>query len=366
MDDELLRYSCQLVLPGMGRVGQERLQRARVLLVGAGGLGCPAAQYLAAAGVGFITIADADRVAVSNLHRQVLYTPEDTGQFKAQVMCRRLGRQNPQVELHPLVTRVSRDNVMELLRGIDLVLDCSDNFPTRYLLNDACVLSGIPLVYGAIYQYEGQVGVWNLPVPGGGRSPHYRDLFPQVNEDAVPDCSTGGVLPTVAGLIGCLQAGEAVKYLAGTGELLAGRLLLADIRTMQFRVISLGARSRVPVTELPVAEEVPGIGPEELALPGSRNPFRLIDVREPEEHFRYNIGGESVPLGDLERWLEDFREDTPDILFYCATGLRSARAAARARKRYPRGRFYSLQGGLQAWLALQEHPISHSQSSPDA
>ena len=194
-----------MALPGFEEKTQQLLQDAHVLIVGAGGLGCPTAQYLTSTGVGTIGIADPDIVSLGNLHRQILYTPDDVGKKKTEVACYRLQLQNPTVKLVAHDLSINPENVFEIIREYDIVVDCTDNFESRYLLNDACVISGKPLVYGAIYQYEGQVAVWN--VKGlDGMSPNYRDVFPSVDPTQVPNCSEGGVLPTIAGIIGCLQA----------------------------------------------------------------------------------------------------------------------------------------------------------------
>ncbi|MBB5394574.1 HesA/MoeB/ThiF family protein [Mucilaginibacter sp. AK015] len=223
MHPDLSRYSCQVALPGFGEAAQQLLKQAKILVVGAGGLGCPAAQYLASSGVGTLGIADFDVVSISNLHRQVLYDPADVGLLKTQVVCERLQKQNPQVKLIPHIDKITSNNVMQVIDGYDVIVDGTDNFETRYLLNDASVIAGKPVVYGAIYQYEGQVAVWNMSNPDGTRSPNYRDLFPQVDPTQVPNCAVGGVIPTLAGIIGCMQANEVIKYLTNTGELLTGK-----------------------------------------------------------------------------------------------------------------------------------------------
>ncbi|MGZ3777964.1 MAG: HesA/MoeB/ThiF family protein, partial [Mucilaginibacter sp.] len=197
MDADWTRYSCQIALPGFGEAAQQLLQHAKVLVVGAGGLGCPALQYLAAAGVGTIGVADYDTVSVSNLHRQILYHPSDAGQKKAIIACERLQLQNPGIKIIPLDIKITSDNVMNIIRQYDIVVDGTDNFETRYLLNDAVVLSGKPLIYGAIYQYEGQMAVWNVKNNDGTFSPNYRDLYPEVNAAQIPDCAEGGVIPTL-------------------------------------------------------------------------------------------------------------------------------------------------------------------------
>ncbi|WP_276497162.1 HesA/MoeB/ThiF family protein [Pontibacter litorisediminis] len=345
---ENLRYTCQITLPGFGEVGQEKLQKARVLIVGAGGLGCPAAQYLAAAGVGTLGIADFDTVSIGNLHRQVLFTPEEVGQKKAAVACGKLQQQNPGVRLVVHEVKVTDANVLDLLQNYDMVLDGSDNFDTKYLLNDACVLAGKPLVYGAIYQYEGQVAVWNVLNGDGSRSPHYRDVFPEVDASQVPNCAEGGVIPTLAGMIGCMQANEVLKLITQTGEVLAGKLLLLDALSMQSRIIKIGKVSKVRVEKLPVAEEVPEIKVPELKQGMAEGSYELIDVRSAEERAVFHIGGKHVPLDQIG--LEDLLQQADRALVvYCASGKRSGEAVKRIRKQYPHLQVYSLEGGLKAW-----------------
>src|SRR5665647_1365114 len=212
---------------------QQNLQNAKVLIAGAGGLGCPSAQYLTAAGVGTIGIADYDVISIGNLHRQVLYTPDEIGLKKVFVACKKLQQQNPGIQLIPLDINITSENVINIIEQYDIVIAATDNFETKYLLNDACVLTGKPLVYGAIFQYAGQVALWNILNKDGSRTPNYRDLFPNANSPQIPSCSEGGVIPTLAGIIGCMQANEVIKYITKIGELLSGRLLMLDVLTMQ-------------------------------------------------------------------------------------------------------------------------------------
>lgn len=338
------RYSCQMSLPGFDEQEQQKLSSARVLVVGAGGLGCPALQYLVSSGVGTIGIADYDVVSIKNLHRQILYTPADEGKKKIIVAIERLSAQNPQVKFHAHDVQVNTDNVKELVSGYDIVLDCTDNFYTRYLLNDACVLTGKPLVYGAIYQYEGQVAVWNVRNEDGTLSPNYRDLYPEVNAAAVPNCADGGVIPTIAGIIGCMQANEVIKYITGIGDVLAGRLLVLNAQTLQSRIIKLGTTTRAIINTLPEPKQPREITADELK--GNTAGYQLIDVRTSEEHSLYNIGGLHIPLQQL--LLVDIPVDKP-IVCYCASGKRSMEAAKILSGRYPGAKLYSLQGGLDAW-----------------
>jgi molybdopterin/thiamine biosynthesis adenylyltransferase len=201
MNANFLRYSCQIALPGFNEAAQQLLQQAKVLVAGAGGLGCPAAQYLAATGIGTLGIADFDIVSTANLHRQILYTPNDVGLKKAMVAADRLQQQNPGINVVAHDIKITSDNVLDMVDQYDIILDGTDNFDTRYLLNDACVLSGRPIVYGAIYQFEGQLAVWNIINADGTQTPNYRDLFPQVDATQIPNCADGGVIPTLAGII---------------------------------------------------------------------------------------------------------------------------------------------------------------------
>ncbi|MEO6914302.1 MAG: HesA/MoeB/ThiF family protein, partial [Chitinophagaceae bacterium] len=270
---DLLRYRCQIALPGFGREGQDKLAQAKILIVGMGGLGCPAAQYLVAAGIGTIGLADFDRVSVSNLHRQILYDSQDEGLLKVDVAAGKLQKQNPLVTINKHLEKVSANNVLNLVAAYDLIIDCTDNFDSRYLLNDAAVLSDKVLVYGAIYQFEGQVSVWNYLNADGSRSPNYRDLFPEIDGLQIPNCAEAGVIPTLAGIIGCMQANEAIKYITGNPEVLAGKLLLFDALTMKSRVIKTGINSQVSITAIHREDEVSLIGAEALVL---ENGFFLV------------------------------------------------------------------------------------------
>lgn len=339
--NEFLRYSCQINLPGFGKDGQEKLARARVLIVGMGGLGCPAAQYLVAGGIGTVGLADYDRVSVSNLHRQILYNVEDAGQLKVDVAAARLQKQNPQVDIVRHNEKVTSENVEALVDAYDMVIDCTDNFDARYLVNDAAVINDKSVIYGAIYQYEGQVSVWNFPNADGSRSPNYRDLFPEIDGTQIPNCAEGGVIPTLAGIIGCMQANEAIKLITGNEEVLAGKLLLFDALTMKSRVIKTGAVSQVRITEITQEHEVP-LMDIHLAVDGG---MFLVDVREHSERAMTNIGGLHIPLKELSLRIDEIPDDR-DVVFYCASGKRSAEAVKLVQGKLL-GRVYSLKDGLR-------------------
>ena len=347
MQDDLARYSCQLALPGFNRETQTQLQNAKVLIVGAGGLGCPAGQYLAAAGIGTIGLADYDSISISNLHRQILYTPADVGLKKVDVACNKLRQQNPGISVISHNIKITSGNVMELLMQYDLVMDCTDNFETKYLLNDACVLQGKPLVYGAIYQYEGQVAVWNVLNDDGTHSPNYRDLFPNVNATQVPNCADGGVMPTLAGIIGCMQANEAIKYFAKQDSLLSGKILLFEVQTMRSQIIKAGQVSNTNIKALTPTVEQPVISPKDFKRLAESGSYELIDVRSAEEHGTFNIGGKNIPLAEVENESSsiDFEKI---IIMYCATGKRSGEAVGVFKNRFPGTEIFSLEGGLEA------------------
>jgi adenylyltransferase/sulfurtransferase len=325
-----------LALPGFGEAAQKKLLLAKVLIVGMGGLGCPAAQYLGASGIGTLGLADYDVVSETNLHRQILYTPEDIGQKKAEIACVRLHLQNPNVGFHIHDTMIDSSNMMETISHYDVIVDCTDNIETKYLLNDACVLSGKPLVYGAIYQYEGQVAVWNV-----NNSPNYRDLYPSIDASQIPNCAEGGVLPTLAGIIGCMQANEVIKYITQTGELLTGKLLVFDAQTLQSRIIKIGDVTKTNITSLETSITVPTIALE--ALLSDKEAYELIDVRNPEEHNEYNIGGRNIPLQEITSFIPNGKP----IVFYCASGKRSAEAVKIVRDKLLMNDVYSLANGIK-------------------
>ena len=348
--DELLRYGRHLSLPEFGTEGQKRLKGARVVIVGAGGLGSPAALYLAAAGVGTIGLVDFDTVEASNLQRQVLYGTADIGRRKLEAARARLTDVNPFVEIVTHAAQLSADNAMSILGGYDVVLDGTDNFRTRYLVNDACVLLGKPNVYASVLRFEGQLSVFATP-----DGPCYRCLFPEMPpEGTVPSCAEAGVLGVVPGLLGVMQATEAIKLLAGIGTPAIGTLLLLDVLRLQFRTIRLRRDPRCPACgtrELralsdvddhcvvraaagrpqpaprPAAPRVRPMTPAELALRLADDGLQLLDVREPWEFGLVRLpGARLAPLAALDDVLASL-ERQRDVVVYCHHGARSHAAA---------------------------------------
>ena len=358
--DELLRYSRHLVLPGMGLAGQEKLKQARVLVVGAGGLGSPAALYLAAAGVGTIVLADADRVDATNLQRQVMHGTSTIGTLKTESAKDRLDDLNPNVKVVTVDARLTSANAREIIRGVDVVLDGSDNFPTRYLVNDACVLERKPLVYGSIFRFDGQASLF---APDG---PCYRCLFadpPPVG--LVPNCAEGGVVGALPGIIGSIQALEAIKLIIGAGETLKGRLLLFDGLRMSFREVQLKKDPDCPVCGthptvtalidyeafcgMPEADASAEIGTTELRvlIDGGTAPL-LLDVREPWEWEVARIeGSQHIPLGQLPGRIAEV-DTRREIVTICHHGMRSL-SARELLKGAGFARVRSLAGGIDAW-----------------
>jgi len=364
--EELQRYARHLILPEVGVEGQRRLKAARVLVVGAGGLGSPAALYLAAAGIGVLGLVDSDLVEFSNLQRQILHGTSAVGRPKVASAAERLHDVNPGVELVLHRERLTSGNALEVLRAYDVVLDGSDNFPTRYLVNDACALLGKPDVYGSIFRFDGQASVF-----WAARGPCYRCLYREPPPpELVPSCAEGGVLGVLPGVVGTLQALEAVKLVLGIGETLVGRLLLFDALKLRFRELTLEKDPECPlcgaqptIHELIDYDAFCGVEraaePETLALEiepralaaalqaGKGGPV-LVDVREPFEWEICRIPGSIlVPLGDLPRRFGEL-DPAAEVVTVCHTGMRSLEAARFLRSRgIPRVR--SLRGGVAGW-----------------
>ena len=359
-DAERRRYGRHVVIPEVGEEGQRRLKAGSVLVVGAGGLGSPALLYLAAAGVGRIGIVEFDRVDESNLQRQVLYGTGDVGREKIDAARARLSDVNPHVQIEPHATRLDASNVIGLVSKYDIVVDGTDNFAARYLVNDACVITRRPNVYGSVFRFEGQLSVFAT-----ADGPCYRCLHPEPPPPGViPGCSEAGVLGVLPGLVGTLQATEAIKLIAKIGDPLIGRLLLIDALGPKFREIRLPKDPACPVCganpsittpveytllcgDLPVEAATEITADELRSRIAARDPLFILDVREPSEHATGAIeGSRLVPLGQLGTRLDELPKDRP-IAAYCAAGMRSAKAAKMLRDKGFQA--VSLKGGIAAW-----------------
>ena len=370
--DESVRYSRHLILPEVGPDGQRRLKAGRVLLVGAGGLGSPAALYLAAAGVGTLGIVDFDVVDTTNLQRQVIHGTPDVGRPKLDSARDRIARINPHVTVEGHAVRLTSANAREIVRGYDVVIDGTDNFPTRYLVNDACVLEGKPCIYGSILRWEGQASVF-----WAGRGPCYRCLFAEPPPPGmVPSCAEAGVLGVLPGIIGCVQALEAVKVLLGAGDLLVGRLLLFDALRLRFREMRLRHDPACPLcgdnptihelidyerfcgyepaeatTENRMSDDVPEITPAELKERLDRGDrLTIIDVREPFEWDIGNLeayGARLIPMKEIQQRYEEI-DPSDEIVLQCRSGARSANVLGYLRQ-HGYERLLNLKGGILAW-----------------
>src|SRR5215475_11364903 len=364
-NDEILRYSRHLIMPEVGMEGQQKLKAARVLCIGAGGLGSPLALYLAAAGVGTLGIVDFDVVDFTNLQRQIIHSTADVGRKKLDSATDKIEAMNPFVDVRRFETRLSSDNAMRIFRDFDLVVDGTDNFPTRFLVNDACVFSGKPNVYGSIFRFEGQASVF-----AAKDGPCYRCLYPEPPPPSlVPSCAEGGVLGILPGLVGLIQATEVIKLILGSGQPLIGRLLLVDALGMKFRELKLRKNpdcvvcgNHPTVTKLidyeefcglrgeekPVNTGVPEISVEELKqrLDAKEDLF-ILDVREPHEYQICNLNGQLIPLNDLPRRVHEL-DPSKEMVVHCRSGQRSARAVGFLRQAgFTKAK--NLAGGILAW-----------------
>ena len=364
--EEVLRYSRHLIIPDIGLAGQRKLKSAKVLVVGTGGLGSPLALYLAAAGVGTLGIVDFDVVDTTNLQRQILHGTKDVGRPKIASARDRIADINPHVEVVPYETRLTSENALDILVPYDVVVDGTDNFATRYLVNDACVLSGKPNVYGSIFRFEGQLAVFDAK-----RGPCYRCVFPEPPPPGlVPSCAEGGVLGVLPGIVGSFQALETIKLITGIGESTIGRFLLFDALALRWRELKVRKSPSCPVCGVhPTVkalidyvefcggaladrpENVPMLTPEELAAwLHSGAPLMLVDVREPHEWDIVNLeehGARLIPLGQLPERLGQFNLAT-DIVVHCRSGARSAKAVQQLLDAGFR-RVWNLDGGILAW-----------------
>ena len=355
---ELNRYQRHLVLPNFGMDGQLKLKRARVLVVGAGGLGCPVLQYLVAAGVGHIGIVDFDKVEESNLQRQILYSVDDIGKSKVLVAKSKLEKLNPLIKITTFETLLDKNNVFEIFKDFEVIADGTDNFNTRYLVNDACVLMGKTNVFASIFRFEGQVSVFNYLQKDGIRGVNYRDLFPEPPvAGLVPNCAEGGVLGVLPGIIGSMQANEVIKVITGIGELLVNRIFIFDAEYFTSHIIKIKKNPSISITELTAYEEfcatpnIKTITAEELKeLIHQKADFQLIDVRELHEYELKNIDGELIPLAQILEQ-SDKIDKTKKVVIHCKSGARSRKAIALLEKEKGFENLWNLEGGIERWTA---------------
>lgn len=361
--EELIRYSRHILLPEFGEEGQLKLKNASVLVIGAGGLGSPVLLYLTAAGVGNIGIADFDEVDLSNLQRQILFSEDDIGESKANAALLKLKALNPHISFNIHEEKLTSKNALEVIEDYDIIADGSDNFPTRYLINDACVILDKPYVYASIYRHEGQVSVFNFIDVEGERGPNYRDLFPvPPPPNMVSSCAEGGVIGVLAGIIGSMQASEVIKIITGIGTTLSGRLFIIDTLSFETQTIKLGSgRSHTEIKELIDYDEFCNMNNnnspyevneitvqelDEMIKKGAD--FELIDVRTEFEHHIANIGGKIMPLEEIVNYIDDISRDK-QVVLYCKVGIRSMEAILHLQGVYEFSNLYNLKGGINAW-----------------
>ena len=365
---EYQRYSRHIIIPDIGVEGQLKIKAAKVLVVGAGGLGVPVLLYLAAAGVGQLGIVDFDHIDRSNLQRQVMYKDTEIGELKAEKAKIFINQQNPDINVKIYTDIISSENAFHIIGEYDLVIDGTDNFPTRYLLNDACVLLGKPYIYGSIFRFEGQVSVFNFQ-GSDGLSPNYRDLFPEPPDpDLVPNCSEGGVLGVLPGIVGSLQALEAIKLITGIGELLTGKLLTIDTLSNQYRSFKFKRRPDNPLNgehpsisqlidyekfcnpaSLENKKAISEINVEKLATwKTTGKVFQLIDVREAYEVEIAEIGGDLMPKSEIESHIYKISKIGP-VVVYCRSGKRSGDVIRLLQENYGYDNLLNLSGGILAY-----------------
>ena len=366
------RYGRQILLKEFGEAGQQKLLQAKVLVIGAGGLGCPVLQYLTAAGIGHIGIVDNDMVSITNLHRQVLYDTNDIGKSKVSVAAQKLRRVNPDTELIEYNIHLDKNNCLEIINEYDIIIDCTDNFAARYMINDACLLKQKPLIYGAVNRFEGQVAVFNVNRNEKERTANYRDLFPvQPEQTEVLNCAEAGVLGVLPGIIGSMQAAEAIKLITGIGEPLINQLLTYNALNNQFFIFKYEQSSKSETTprneteflkmnyeEVCVTDNYQfEIGADKFDFMLLQGKTKIVDVRELNElpavtEFEH----ERIPLSDLKNNLHGLADDT--IIFFCQTGIRSLKAVAIANELFENKKTcYSLQGGIVSWKKIHEKQL---------
>jgi molybdopterin/thiamine biosynthesis adenylyltransferase/rhodanese-related sulfurtransferase len=361
MNPHATRYNRHLALPNFSEQEQQKMAKAKVLLVGCGGLAHPALQYLTGAGIGCIGIVDSDRIEIHNLHRQILFTEEDIGGDKVKVVVERLKKLNSQVHFEMLNCLLESSNALAIIGNYDFVIDCTDNFASRYLIDDACAILKKKWIYAALYQYEGHISVFD---PGHGYS--YRSIYRSPPKSgSIPDCESGGVLGTLTGIIGSIQANEAIKIVTGAGTLLIGQMLLMDIQTYSSTLIQIPklGKTENAITELMddydafcgtqknkhIQHNMKEISIQEYQnLLDSREDFQLIDVREPHEFDEFNLGGELIPMQTIPENINQISRDKK-VVVHCRAGSRSAQVINYLEKSHGFTNLYNLAGGILAW-----------------
>ncbi|MFT4601546.1 MAG: molybdopterin/thiamine biosynthesis adenylyltransferase/rhodanese-related sulfurtransferase [Arenicella sp.] len=364
--DEISRYSRHLSLTEIGEKGQLKLKKAKVLVIGAGGLGAPLLQYISAAGVGEIGIVDFDLVEESNLQRQVLFTQADVGRLKVDAAKMRIEAQNPHVEIKVYPTTFTSNNAIEIATGYDLIADGSDNFPTRYLVNDVSVLLNIPNVYASVSKFNGQVSVFNYQSNDDNVGPNYRDLFPQPPASRnVESCAEGGVLGVLPGILGSLQASEVIKVITGIGENLSGRLFFFDALSFETKTLKIQKDPNNPLTGMnPTMTELIDYdvfcgGGNELEIKGidvftlkkwldSDEEIQLIDVREQYEYGIANIKGQLIPQNEVLEHVDEISSEYK-VVIHCRSGKRSADVIGLLQDKFGFTNLYNLEGGILDW-----------------
>lgn len=357
LQKELKRYSRQIIIPEIGIEGQQKIKNANVLVVGAGGLGSPVLQYLTAAGVGTIGILDYDIVDETNLQRQILYDTDDIGKPKAEIAKKKLLLKNPYINFNVHKLKINKNNALDIIKDYDVIIDGSDNFPTRYLINDACVILNKPLIFGAVIKFEGQLSVFNY-----NNGPTYRCLFPiPPDSDDVPNCSTVGVLGMVPGIIGNLQASEAIKIITGKGEVLSGKILVIDVLTMSFQVISIQKNKEYSNIKSLMDDYDEFCGVKEVCLPtikeitpselkqkiDNNEDIQLIDIREPFEYQTLNLKEDRFPIGSIPENVSKISK-TKMVVIICQYGSISQKVIKYLENSYGFDNLYNLKGGIDA------------------
>ena len=363
--EELERYNRHIIIPDFGIEAQKKLKAAKVLVIGSGGLGSPLLLYLAAAGVGTLGIVDLDVVDDSNLQRQVLFGVQDIGIPKVEAAKIRLKQLNPHIKIKTYNTQFTSKNALKIIKDYDVVADGTDNFPTRYLVNDASVLAGIPNVYASIFQFEGQVSVFNYTDKNGTKGPNYRDLYPTPPEPGlIPNCAEGGVLGVLPGIIGSLQANEVIKVITGVGEPLSGRFFVFDALTFETRTLKITKRANsTEIKELIDYEQFCGISAIEKPVKeistlelenwiSNGEDFQIIDVRETSEYEQINIGAHLIPLGEVIARNHEIEREKK-VVIHCRSGARSAKAI-RQLEEIGFDNLYNLKGGI---LAIEQETL---------